>query len=556
MFDSLASKKFPWLFTDAFLLYLVCFLMFAKRLWLLDYQFNPEEGKEILQALDILNGKVIYRDFFAQYGPAGPYFTALLYKWTGDVNLILPRLSVSVLATFTAYFSYRTARYFLSPGWAFWAALMSCSGLASRESTYGHAFAFLGMIGSLYFLLSYFNKERSGWKLIVAGFFVLLALVSKPVVFGIGAVLVGVFCLGLGSAIFRENDDLKSRLWLFLTPCILPSLAVYWTMFALTPLETFAFSFNPLNSGTQPTESYYLKPLLPPIPYLPIGNWLADLNFYLVDPLRYWTVVLTFAGGAIFLLYSLVFRWKLKTVNVSLVILLVYSLLIDAETLVLIRRSVTHYVNLLPSYILLAMLFASVFKFQKMRKPVNVLAIGFCVFYFFYPVVKIAWYYGLHGEPMKLKYVESIQATPYQAESYRNTVRYIRQNTPADRPIFFAGFGSLIHLASERPILFPEQYSIFMRTTPFLYHQKSEFYSAPVPRQVDQLIVDRIHSSKPSLLLIPASYMGENRLQNSVLIQHIEQEWIRKDILNAGVSRGPFDWEEWELEAWVPRTIS
>ncbi len=554
MSDSIASKKFAWLFSDAFLLYFVCFLMFGKRLWLLDYQINPEEGKEILQALDILKGKVIYRDFFAQYGPAGPYFTAMLYKLTGDVNLILPRLAVSVLATFTAFFSYRIARYFVCPGWAFWAALMSCSGLASRESTYGHAFAFLGMIASLYFLLSYFNKDRSGWKLVIAGFFVLLALLSKPVVFGIGAVLVGVFCLGLGSAIFRENEDLKSRLWLFLTPCLLPSLAVYGSLLALTPLETFAFSFNPLNSGTQPTESYYWKPLLPPIPYLPLGNWIADLNFYLVDPLRYWTVVLTFAGGVLFLLYSLVFRWKLKAVNISLVILLVYSLLIDAETLILIRRSVTHYVNLLPSYILLAILFASIVKFQKMRKPVNILAVVFCVFYFFYPALKIGWHYGVHGVPLELKYVESIQATPYQAESYRNTVQYIQQNTPANRPIVFVGFGSLVYLASERPMIFPEQYSIFMRTTPFLYRQKSEFYDAPIPRMVDQLIVDRMRSAEPSLLLIPASYMKENRLASSVLIQYIEQEWIRKDTLNADSPRGPFDWEEWELEAWFPRT--
>lgn len=547
-------KKYPWLYKDAFLLYLVCFLMFGKRLLLLDYQINPEEGKELLQALDILKGKIIYRDFFSQYGPGGSYFTALLYKLTGDANLILPRLAVSVLATFTAYYSYRIARFFLSPGWAFWAALLSCSGLASRESAYGHAFAFLGMIGSLYFLLSYFNKDRNAWKLLIAGFFVLLALLSKSVAFGIGAVLTGIFCIGLGSTLYGEKGELKPRLWLFLSPCIFPSLIVYGTLFVLTPLETFAFSFNPVNAGNQPTEGYFLKPLLPPLPYFPIGNWIADLNFYLVDPLRYWIVVLTFTGGFLFLLYSLICKWKCKAANLSLIILLAYSLLIDIETLILIRRSVTHYINMLPGFIMLAMFFSVLKPLRKMRWPVNAAAVGMCAFYFFYPAIKIGWHYALNGVPLELKYVESIQATPYQAKSYQNTVQYIRENSPADRPILFVGFGSLIYLASERSMIFPEQYSIFARTTIFEYLQKSEFYDAPFPRRVDQMIVDRIHSKKPSLLLIPSHYMKRNRLDSSVFIQHIDKEWVLKDTLNAGLARGPFDWEEWELQAWIPLT--
>jgi hypothetical protein len=53
-----------WKPTDWLLLGLVCLLMFGKRLVLLDTQLNPEEAKEIESILNILNGKLIYRDFY------------------------------------------------------------------------------------------------------------------------------------------------------------------------------------------------------------------------------------------------------------------------------------------------------------------------------------------------------------------------------------------------------------------------------------------------------------------------------------------------------------
>ena len=167
---------------DKALLALVCLLMFLKRILLINFEINYEEGKEIECALGILDGKMPFRDFHWQYGPAGIYLVAFLFRVFGDVDLMIPRFMVSLIAVATTFYSYRTARLYLGPGWSFWAALMASSGLVAREHTYGHGLAYLGMIGSFYHLAVFF-KTRKETELSITGGYVFLALLAKPVVF-------------------------------------------------------------------------------------------------------------------------------------------------------------------------------------------------------------------------------------------------------------------------------------------------------------------------------------------------------------------------------------
>jgi len=111
--------------------------MLGKRLALLNTQLNYEESKELVSILNILSGKLIYRDFYWSYGPGGPYFLAILYKIFGTMELTLFRMAVSLVATVTTFYSFLVARFYLSPIWAFWAVLLSSSGLVSREHVMG-----------------------------------------------------------------------------------------------------------------------------------------------------------------------------------------------------------------------------------------------------------------------------------------------------------------------------------------------------------------------------------------------------------------------------------
>ena len=70
MIKKLKSYIFKNISKDSYLLILVCGLMFLKRFSLLEYGYNYEEGKELECIINILNGKLVFKDFWWQYGAA------------------------------------------------------------------------------------------------------------------------------------------------------------------------------------------------------------------------------------------------------------------------------------------------------------------------------------------------------------------------------------------------------------------------------------------------------------------------------------------------------
>ena len=119
---------------DRFFLITACFLMFLKRLVLHSYGINYEAGKDFEGILRILEGKLIYKDFYWHYGPISLYVSALTCKLLNTVNLLIPRWIVTLIGVATTYYSYKSARFFLSSPWAFWVTLMASSGLVVREN--------------------------------------------------------------------------------------------------------------------------------------------------------------------------------------------------------------------------------------------------------------------------------------------------------------------------------------------------------------------------------------------------------------------------------------
>ena len=536
---------------DRFLLALVCLLMLAKRFLLLPYGFNYEEGKELEAALDVMAGKLIYRDFFWHYGPIAPYFTAFLFKLSGKIDILIPRGMVSVAAVAMTYYAYRTARFYLSSSWAFWAALMASSGLVAREHTYGHIFAYLGMIGSCYYLLRFFRSENARGCLIASGFFVFLALISKPVMFGVGAVAAGLFCLGLWTVVVKGKPCRWQPFGWFAVSSLLPAFLVYGFLYWNTPRHVFLACLFPMSSGSFFIGLQHAKDLLPPLPFLPIANWIAQFNNYLVDDLRWWTVVLTLAGALTVIVYGLLKSRQAFSEKFFLIVLVVYGFLIEFETIVLTYRPVTFFINMLPNYILLGMFFVWLKEKPVFRLLVPMTAFALSLIYFFYPPIRLGFYYMLNGEPLEMKYAETVKVPKYTRQAYHNIVEYIQAQSPADRPIIYAGYDSLIFWSAGRPSAFPEDYATFTRASFHPYHRGKPFAEA-FYKNIEEKIVARIQSVSPSIILVPRNYLSKTNVEQSVFLQYLKSHWQSRKVLNADLKAGPWDKADLTVEVFFP----
>ncbi|MBI4599773.1 hypothetical protein HY732_02520, partial [Candidatus Uhrbacteria bacterium] len=548
---ALEKYRFKWATGDGALVFFVCLLMALKRLLLLDYDLNYEEGKEIECVLRILDGKLIYRDFFWQYGPVSPYAIALLFKITGVSSILVPRLMVTAVAALTAFYSYRAARLYLPPSWAFWAALMASSGLAAREGTYGHGFAYLGMIASFYHLILLFKKEFDPRQAVYSGLFAFLAMLGKPVIFGAGAIFCGAVSIGFWRAVSPDRTfDTRRALLCFLSAALLPSLAVFGYLLAKSGFQVLSFSLFPMSSGTVQINEFYLKKLFPPLPHSPLASWVGEMNKYLVDDLRWWMIVLAFLGGAFFVARE----WRRGNSGLSghffLMALLAYSLLIEAETVIWMTRPMTFYINMLGTFILLAIFFKWTSDRFRLKGLVRGTAFLMCVFYFFYPPIRLGAYHWTHDEPLGLKYAETVKAPPYTAKAYRTIARYVQEETRPGEPILFADYDGFIYLFSERPTLFPEDFAIMVRTS---FNRYNFRYPKSFFDGVEAKIVERVESRPPSLILVPVRSLNKENIAKSGFLGYLVENWRREATLNGDLEPGPFDKGELKLAVFRPK---
>ncbi len=539
---------------DRILLALVCLLMLLKRFILLPFELNYEEGKEIECILNIMNGQLVYRDFHWQYGPGPIYFIALLFKIFGVVNLYLPRIVVSLVAVATTFYAYKVARFYLSSIWSFWAALLSSSGLVFRENTYGHGFAYLGMIASFYFLLRFFKNRNQPNLLVYSGLFVFLALLSKPVLFGIGAVFAGIFCLVLWAAGQDEKRSVKEPLIRFLIPSLVPGALVYGYLIAQTSAKSMFAKLVPMSSGSYNMgEALHWKALFPPLNIFPLADWIAGLNDYLVEDLRWWMIILTFLGGVLYFLRSFFKERKPFADHLFLTSLLIYALLIECETIVLINRPPTFFINMLPTFILLGLFFIWFKKNVGGRYLVFGAAFLLSVIYFFYPPLNAGYYHWTHDKPLGLKYAKTIRVPEYTYNGYRRIAGYIQENTPADQPILFAGYDSFIHLFSERRNLFSEDFATFVRVTFSPYNRKNDDFGKAFWGPFEKKIIERVQADPPSIIIVPTDYLTPKAKTESAFIKYLLLHWQKKESLNSDVKPGPFDKSNLSMEVFAQK---
>ena len=539
-------------FGDKTLLILVCLLMFLKRVFLIKYEINYEEGKEIECILNILDGKMAFRDFHWQYGPAGIYLVAFLFKVFDNVNLLTPRLMVTLIAVATTFYSYRTARLYLGPGWSFWASLMASSGLVAREGTYGHGLAYLGMIGSFFHLATFFRIRRER-ELLIAGGYVFVALLAKPIVFGIGALFSVSFCLIWWEIMVRQFPFPGRYLKVLLLTGLLPGTVFYSFLVHEVSLERMFHELVPMASGTYNMgESMFFRPLFPSLNFSSFHDWIPKINSYLSSGFRWWTIVFSFTGGVFYLLMSKS-GWRKDPQRYALFFfLLIYLLLIESETLILVSRPITFYINMLPCYILMAMVLGWLARLGR-KRLVGAVATIFTIIYFFYPPVRLGIYYYKYGKPLGFPLVEMIKVPPYTLEGYRNIVEFVKNNAPDDKPFLFAGYDSFIYLFSEKKFFFQEDFTAFVKASFHPYNRKTAGRSLEFYQRVEENIVERVRRDTPGMILLPSSGLTEKIYHSSVFLKYLEENWRVAKRLNKQISMGPFDKINLQMDVYFPK---
>jgi len=211
-----------------FLLIAAVSVYMLRLSWLKWADLVIDVGREMHMPLEILKGRLIYRDFAYIYGPLPPYFNSLLFLLFG---VRLSSLYLNGLCAFTAacFLIYKIARFYLNTFFSTLAAVTFIVVFAFGQYLYLGTYNFMlpysyASVDSLVFALAavfffrsaLFNQKRRFDYL--SGFFIGLALLSK---IEVGAALLA---SAAAAVIFYAFASGKKPLFKFFLSKVMPYL--------------------------------------------------------------------------------------------------------------------------------------------------------------------------------------------------------------------------------------------------------------------------------------------------------------------------------------------
>ena len=239
----------------------------ALRFWLLYFNRSTnllDEGSQAAQALRIMHGELIYRDFFTVVTPGSYYTVAWLFQIFGT-NLMVMRWAVLVLGLGILIATLIAARHVMSWPFAAAAALMTSlwGWFLVAPNFYSWEAAFFALIALVCYLRSV-DSSRSAW-LLWAGIAAGITVLVKQ---NVGAyTAAGLFLAIWLSRVFDPRNGIRERfnrslrlvagLCLPIVPTLLylviagagPYLYESWIYYPLTKYpQRFALPFPSVNS--------------------------------------------------------------------------------------------------------------------------------------------------------------------------------------------------------------------------------------------------------------------------------------------------------------------
>jgi hypothetical protein len=222
------------------------FLYLLNFTWLKWGDLIIDVGREAYVPLELMSGKLLYRDIFYLYGPFSPYFNAFLYKLLGpSINtLVLDGIITIILC---AILIYKISRLFLDILVSILATMTFLFVFAFGDYYYAGIFNFilpysypaihsiLFSLAAFYFFCMWF-KKRSIMRAVAVSLFLPLAILCKiEAGLAISTSLIIVFFIYLFTKkrLLKEKD-IMLNLFMFIASSLFLASFVYWAFFILS----------------------------------------------------------------------------------------------------------------------------------------------------------------------------------------------------------------------------------------------------------------------------------------------------------------------------------
>jgi hypothetical protein len=498
-------------------------LVLLKRILISNYGINREAPIELENIFLVLDGQLIYKDFFWYHGFFPIYWHALIFKLFSPQIYYL-RLFVTFFALTTSYFAYLIARKLLSPWKAAGAALLAFTGLLIPEHATGEMMAFCFITISLFFFTQYCEKPRTQF-IYLAGFSSGMVSLAQVLPLGIVSLFGGLFTV-IGYGFFRKMGYFKN-LAAFLIGYFPVLLISYGSLSIFVPLDKLLRNLFPLFFGYDLSPNVYKSLPFPSLfPSIWEGESLTEIiqitNKYLISDFRWWLIIAVFIWG----LVEFFRTWKTESIPQNKIYILgtlvLYSPLFESKFLSYLGRlgTVPNYINMLPTFILLIYLLES--KGSLKRFSTTTLALLISLF-FLYPLGKYYNYFSKNAVPLDLPYTKGIEVSPYKYELYQKTLNYIQENTSDKDTIVFAGINRYFSIISGRYDVFRNNILTFAQATFYPSRKISGFLEESF--FIEENIVKKIEKHQPKLILLPKNFLQFAEIKDSPFLKFLELEW-------------------------------
>lgn len=498
-------------------------LVLIKRLLISKYGINREAPIELENIFLILDGKLIYKDFFWYHGFFPIYWHVLIFKLFSP-QLYYLRLFVTFFALATSYFCYLIALKLLSPWKAAGTALLAFTGLLVPEHATGEMMAFCFITISLYCLVKY--CETSNTKFIFfAGLSAGIVSLAQVLPLGVISLFGGLFAV-IGYGFFRDQGYLKN-LKAFLIGYLPVILISYGSLALFVPIDDLLRNLFPLFFGYDLSPNVYkslpIPSILPPIwKSGSLGEVIQILNNYLISNFRWWLIIFVLIWGLIEFFRSLQIKTIPQDKLYILGTLVLYSPLFESKFLCYLGRLGTtpNYINMFPTFVLFIFLLENKVSWKRFSTMVLTLLV---VLFFLYPFGKYFNYFLKNAVPLNLPYTKGIAVSPYKKELYQRTIIYIEENTSTEDKIVFAGINRYFSIFSDRHDVFRKNILTFAQATFYPSRKISGFLEESF--DIEEKIINKIKKSQPKLILFPKNYMNSVGEKTSPFLKYLEEEW-------------------------------
>ena len=401
--------------------------------------FDADEGIILQGAQRILNGEVLYRDFFSFFTPGSYYWTALLFKVFGD-SILVPRAALIVYGGIFPVLTYLLARRVCSR-WnavlAIFPIVVMC--LPYRFSVLHNWDSTLFALLALYCAVRFIERPRWGWAFSLGSLTAITCLFEQSK--GAGLVI----GLALGAVILGVSGCL--RLWAHRRSVIALAFGLVWPF-----LLTMAYFGAHRALGQMVSD--VLWPLhhysvLNRVPYGYVERDWVDLfhgslgwralSFVTVSPLFLVSSLPVFAVCALALSTALLWKQPMangRTGYYVLVSAALTGLLIG--TLATSRADVGHIVFVVPFFSLLLAWMSEAAKTPFLRLSKG-LAVGYVMVSF--AALGLAFLLSANGASYRLETRRGTLRTPVQYDAFK----YMQSRIPAGEKILVYPYQPLVH---------------------------------------------------------------------------------------------------------------